>query len=85
MVQNAYSPELLSRAQVSLRYLLSADFAQLAMQRTGRDDPTFMDTQLSCLVVAKMVNLYHLSYPQLLGVDRGPPLVARIHTLETGW
>ncbi|CAK9021463.1 unnamed protein product [Durusdinium trenchii] len=31
------------RAGVSLRYLLSADFAQLAMQRTGRDDPTFMD------------------------------------------
>ena len=33
-----------SHAQVSIGYLLSIDFAQLAIQRTGRDDPTFIDT-----------------------------------------
>ena len=33
-----------SHAQVSIGYLLSTDFAQLAIQRTGRDDPTFIDT-----------------------------------------
>ena len=32
-----------SRAQVSIQYLLSADFAQLATQRTGKNDPTFID------------------------------------------
>ena len=32
------------RAGVSIGYLLSADFAQLAIQRTGKDDPTFTDT-----------------------------------------
>jgi len=31
------------RAGVSIGYLLSADFAQLAIQRTGKDDPTFTD------------------------------------------
>lgn len=31
------------RAGVSMRYLLSTEFAQLAMQRTGKDDPTFND------------------------------------------
>ena len=29
--------------QVSIDYLLSSDFMQLAMQRTGQPDPTFMD------------------------------------------
>ncbi|CAK9087741.1 Beta-glucosidase 42 [Durusdinium trenchii] len=28
---------------VSIRYLLSAEFAELAMHRTGKDDPTFID------------------------------------------
>lgn len=28
---------------VSIQYLLSADFAQLATQRTGKNDPTFID------------------------------------------
>lgn len=32
------------RDQVSIGYLLSAEFAQLAVQRTGQDDPTFIDT-----------------------------------------
>ena len=32
-----------SHAQVSIGYLLSADFAQLAIQRTGKHDPTFID------------------------------------------
>ncbi|CAK8990523.1 unnamed protein product [Durusdinium trenchii] len=31
------------RAGVSIRYLLSAEFAELAMHRTGKDDPTFID------------------------------------------
>eukprot|EP00438_Fugacium_kawagutii_P022234 Skav229658 [mRNA] locus=scaffold1030:37887:43608:- [translate_table: standard] len=31
------------RAGVSIQYLLSADFAQLATQRTGKTDPTFID------------------------------------------
>ena len=31
-------------AKVSIAYLLSADFAQLAEQRTGKDDPSFIDT-----------------------------------------
>eukprot|EP00435_Cladocopium_sp_Y103_P059060 s308_g21.t1 len=31
------------RAGVSIGYLLSADFAQLAIRRTGKDDPTFID------------------------------------------
>ena len=31
-------------AKVSIAYLLSADFAQLAKQRTGKDDPSFIDT-----------------------------------------
>ena len=29
---------------MSIGYLLSADFAQLAKQRTGKDDPSFIDT-----------------------------------------
>ena len=32
-------------AKVSIGYLLSADFAQLAIQRTGKDDPSFIDTR----------------------------------------
>lgn len=32
--------------QVSIRYLLSAEFAELAMHRTGKDDPTFIDAWL---------------------------------------
>eukprot|EP00438_Fugacium_kawagutii_P031384 Skav227572 [mRNA] locus=scaffold154:209724:219490:- [translate_table: standard] len=31
------------RAGVSIQYLLSADFAELATQRTGKNDPTFID------------------------------------------
>eukprot|EP00435_Cladocopium_sp_Y103_P011458 s3680_g3.t1 len=31
------------RAGVSIGYLLSADFVQLAIHRTGKDDPTFID------------------------------------------
>ena len=34
-------------AGVSMRYLLSAEFAQLARQRTGKDDPTFIDLKTS--------------------------------------
>ncbi|CAK9111010.1 Beta-glucosidase 42 [Durusdinium trenchii] len=35
------------RAGVSIGYLLSAEFAQLAVQRTGQDDPTFIDMKTS--------------------------------------
>ena len=35
------------RAGVSLRYLLSGDFAELAQQRTGIGNPTFMDMKTS--------------------------------------
>ena len=34
-------------AGVSMHYLLSADFVQLARQRTGKDDPTFIDMKTS--------------------------------------
>eukprot|EP00435_Cladocopium_sp_Y103_P000612 s5621_g1.t1 len=35
------------RAGVSIGYLLSGEFTQLATDRSGKDDPTFIDTRLT--------------------------------------
>ena len=43
MCKYGESCSTVSHAQVSIGYLLSADFAQLAIQRTGKHDPTFID------------------------------------------
>ena len=47
-----FTPE---HVQVSIGYLLSTEFAELAMHRTGKDDPSFIDACRTAVVPLEAV------------------------------